>query len=208
MLQEIFKKLALKTTKDEALCDELWQEMVVAYTQPSRHYHTLSHLENLIAELKLCRELIVDYDTVLYSVFYHDIMYDVRQQDNEECSAITAMEKLQMLHVDKDKQELCKEQILATKTHATHSNADINLFTDADLSILGKPGEVYRNYCKQVRQEYAIYPDNLYIPGRAKVLKHFLAMPRIYKTDFFYQHYESQARKNIAQELTLLQREE
>ena len=205
MLQEIFKDLTLKTIEDKALCNKLWKEIVMAYTQPSRHYHTLSHLENLIVELKQCRELIVDYDIMLYSVFYHDILYDVLQQDNEERSAVIAMEKLQMLHVDKDKQERCKEQILATKTHATHSNADINLFTDADLSILGKPEQVYGEYCKQVRREYAVYPDNLYIPGRAKVLKHFLAMPYIYKTDFFFRKYESQARKNIAKELTWLQ---
>ena len=205
MLQEIFKGLALKTTDDLALCDKLWQELVAAYTQPSRHYHTLVHLENLVAELKQCPELIMDDDTILYSIFYHDIVYNVLLQDNEERSALIAMEKLQMLGVSTDKQERCKEQILATKTHKAHNDADINLFIDADLSILGKPAQVYLDYCRQVRQEYAVYPDKLYIAGRVKVLQHFLAMRRIYKTEFFYQQYESQARKNITLELTMLQ---
>jgi predicted metal-dependent HD superfamily phosphohydrolase len=177
----------------------------MAYTQSSRHYHTLFHLENLIAELKLCNTLIADYEAVLYSVFYHDIVYNVLQQDNEEQSAAVAVERLEMLQVNKAKQEQCRELILATKTHITHSSSDINLFTDADLSILGKPQQVYQAYCKQIRAEYAVYPDDVYFPGRIKVLQHFLVMPRIYKTDFFYQQYEQQARNNITQELTSLQ---
>jgi predicted metal-dependent HD superfamily phosphohydrolase len=93
------------------------------------------------------------------------------------------------------------EMILATKTHVVSENQDINYFTDADLSILGKDWEVYNQYAKQVRNEYAIYPDLLYNPGRKKVLKHFLEMNQIYKTDYFTQKYEEQARLNLSREL-------
>lgn len=77
---------------------------------------------------------------------------------------------------------------------------DAALFIDADLSILGKSPPVYNSYSKQIRQEYAVYPDTLYLPGRKKVILHFLEMPRIYKTDFFYEKYEEQARKNLRRE--------
>jgi len=77
------------------------------------------------------------------------------------------------------------------------------LFTDADLSILGAEWPIYHNYTDQIRQEYAIYPDFMYKPGRKKVLLHFLKMERIFKTDYFYITFEAQAIKNIKQELEL-----
>ena len=79
---------------------------------------------------------------------------------------------------------LCKEQILATKSHVKSTDSDTNFFTDADLSVLGQSWEVYSIYYKNVRKEYSIYPDLLYNPGRKKVLQHFLSMARIFKTEF------------------------
>lgn len=138
MLQEIFSALTSKTSNDQNLCQALWKELVFNYGQPSRHYHNLSHLENLIQELEPCKMLIQDYDMVLYSVFYHDIVYDVLNRDNEERSAAMAVEVLNLLGIEKYRVARCAEQILATKSHTFHSDNDTNLFTDADLSILGK----------------------------------------------------------------------
>ncbi|MDX2245424.1 MAG: hypothetical protein SF052_01505 [Bacteroidia bacterium] len=78
---------------------------------------------------------------------------------------------------------------------------DTNLFTDADLSILGQKREIYHAYSTNVRKEYAIYPDILYNPGRKKVLQHFLAMEQIFKTPHFQEKYEAQARANLEEEL-------
>jgi len=47
-------------------------------------------------------------------------------------------------------------------------------------------------------------PDFIYNQGRQKVLKHFLAMNQIYKTDYFFNKYESQARTNLNIELEKL----
>lgn len=205
MLQEIFSVLTRKTSNDQNLCHAMWKELTFNYGLPSRHYHNLTHLENLIEELEPCKKLIEDYDVVLYSVFYHDIVYDVLNKDNEERSAAMAAEALSLLDMEEYRVARCTQQILATKNHAFHSDKDTNLFTDADLAILGKDEKTYKRYSEQIRQEYAVYEDEIYYPGRAKVLQHFLAMPRIYKTGFFYQKYEDQARKNIAEELSLLQ---
>lgn len=56
----------------------------------------------------------------------------------------------------------------------------------------------------QVRKEYSIYPDLLYKPGRKKVLQHFLQMERIFKTQVFYDKYETQSRRNLEKELNQL----
>ena len=80
-------------------------------------------------------------------------------------------------------------------------NAD---FTDADLSILGKPRAEYITYMDNVRKEYKMYPDFMYNKGRIKVLEGFLAMDRIYKTTFFHKNFETQAKDNITFEIKKL----
>jgi predicted metal-dependent HD superfamily phosphohydrolase len=94
--------------------------------------------------------------------------------------------------------------ILATKSHHKSEDNDTNLFTDADLSVLGAPWEAYQEYYRQIRKEYAIYPDLLYKPGRRKVLQHFLDLPAIFKTAAFHTRYEGQARENLFRELETL----
>jgi len=64
--------------------------------------------------------------------------------------------------------------------------------------------KTYQAYTRQIRQEYHIYPDLLYKPGRKKVLQHFLKMPAIYVTPAFRDLYETTARQNIQAELNTL----
>ncbi|PZF71319.1 HD domain-containing protein [Taibaiella soli] len=202
MLKEIFTSLMQRYTNDLQMIDRRWKEIELAYSAPKRYYHTLTHLSGLITELDDYKEEIDKWDTVLFSVFYHDIVYNTLQQDNEEQSALIAVERMSELHFPSSVVTDCKEQILATKSHELSDNNDTNLFTDADLAILGKDPETYRSYASQIRKEYRIYPDIVYKPGRQKVLQHFLSMPRIYKTELFRNKYEHQARTNIARELT------
>lgn len=201
MLKETFTLLMRRYTGDLTMIDRRWREIELAYSAPKRHYHTLTHLANLIAELEVYKEEIDKWDTVMLSVFYHDIIYNTLQQDNEELSAQLAVDRMTELHFPAVVIADCKEQILATKSHELSENNDTNLFTDADLAILGKDPETYRRYADQIRKEYRLYPDIVYKPGRKKVLEHFLSMHRIYKTDLFAHKYEQQARRNIEQEL-------
>lgn len=106
--------------------------------------------------------------------------------------------------VSDDKIELCKKQILETKSHHKSTDSDTNYFTDADLSVLGQDWQIYSLYYKNVRNEYSIYPDFIYNIGRKKVLNHFLLMDKIFKTDFFYNKFEMQAKQNIQRELEIL----
>lgn len=202
MLEELFINTASSYSKD--LSTALWQEIKEYYNHKSRKYHNLTHLENLYKELSFCKELIEDWDTVLFALFYHDIIYKSTRNDNEEQSAELAVQRLKEINYPEDKTEKCRQMILATKSHLPVSDNDINLFTDADLSILGYDWSKYAKYYKQVREEYSFYPDILYKPGRKKVLKHFLSMSFIYKTDFFRSKYEENAKENIRKELTKL----
>ncbi len=200
-LKELFEGLAGKYSDDPYQVEELWTEIEELYSGEKRHYHTLTHLENLLVELEKARENILDWDAVLFALFYHDVIYNTLNGDNEEQSAELAVERMKTLGVQEERVMKCRAHILATKKHEVASDNDTNLFTDADLSILGKDWETYSEYCRDVRLEYSIYPDFVYKPGRKNVLTHFLQMERIFKTEHFFNLYEKQARFNMQREL-------
>ncbi len=205
MLEETFIKLIGNYTKDARLAKQLWNEIEENYSNKKRYYHTLNHLESLLQQLFTIKIKIEDWDTVLFSLYYHDIIYNPLKTTNEEKSAAFAENRMQLIGVPKIIIENCVRQILATKKHLLSADNDTNIFIDADLSILGQPWNVYENYYKQVRNEYSLYPDLIYKPGRKKVLQHFLQMERIFKTDVCFTMFELQAKENLQKELELLQ---
>lgn len=201
ILKDRFETLCLNSTENKILVEKFWIEIENNYSGKSRHYHNLSHLENMFEEIDSVRNQIEKFDNISFSIFYHDIIYDATSKLNEEKSADVVKERLESLGVNNDKIQNIYEQILATKSHKKSDDEDTNFLLDADLSILGKSDEAYLEYTKQIRKEYSIYPDFLYKPGRKKVLKHFLELENIFKTEYFRGKYEIQARKNIEFEL-------
>lgn len=201
MLKPTYIELLQRYSPDTHLAEKLWSDIEAQYSRKNRHYHTLSHLESLVEQLKAAQAEIADWDTVLFALYYHDFIYKATSKENEEESAAHALEVLRKISYGQPEAKKCMEIILATKAHHTSDDHDTNLFTDADLSILGVEPEKYKEYAQQVRKEYSLYPDFLYKPGRKKVLKHFLEMKRIFKTDFFYDRYEQSARENLIREL-------
>jgi predicted metal-dependent HD superfamily phosphohydrolase len=201
VLEQVFKNLARKYASRQTLSDSLWSEVVAHYVEKKRYYHNILHLENILQELDAVKDRIDDWETTVFSIAYHDIIYKATAKDNEEKSATLAKIRLQEISFPQTRINKCEQMILATKRHTISNDSDTNYFTDADLSILGKPWDLYRQYFTQVRQEYSIYPDLLYKPGRKKVLQHFLNMKQIFKTRHFYELYESKARINLRQEM-------
>ncbi len=201
LLKVTFVALISTYTTDNDLKSTLWNEIEVHYSSPKRHYHTLKHLENLLQELLGVQDELHHWDTILFTLFYHDLIYDVLKSNNEEKSAEIAVLRMNQLAVSTDSIDHCRSQILATKSHQLANDQDTNYFTDADLAVLGQSWEVYAEYAKNVRKEYSIYPDLLYNPGRKKVLNHFLAMDSIYKTNTFKKKYENSAKENLKKEL-------
>ena len=198
-----FKDAVKNYTKNAIVIDRLWDDVAVHYTEVSRHYHTIKHLEALTNELIEVKEQLSDWNLVVFAIAYHDIIYNPQKNDNEEKSADHAAKLLFGL-LDVQSLESCRYMIIATKNHELDNEADVNYFNDADLSILGASTDNYQIYAKEIRKEYELYPDFIYNQGRQKVLKHFLAMKQIYKTDYFFNKYEPQARTNLNTELEKL----
>ncbi len=201
MLKDEFLQIVRLYSPHEA--ERLWSEIEDTYERPERFYHNLRHLEQLYHQLHTYQAKFSQFHSVVFAIAYHDFVYDVQAKDNEEQSAALAKEKLESIHFPKDYIQLCEQLILATKHHQKIS-PEIDLFTDADLSILGQPAEVYQKYAEQIRNEYYVFNDTQYHLGRKKVLEHFLSMENIFKTPEFIAKYESQARLNLQNEINEL----
>ncbi|MGV3503592.1 MAG: hypothetical protein ACO1O1_07780 [Adhaeribacter sp.] len=203
-LKHVWEELACRYTGNLSLAHGLWSEIHHQYTARKRHYHNLRHLAYMAGLALEYEKLLDDPDTLLFSIFYHDIIYRIKSAENEQKSAAVALEKLTKLGFPPAKVARCAQQILATKSHGFSLDPDTNFLLDFDLAILGESPDVYHDYARKIRAEYALYPDFLYNTGRKKVLQHFLEMEHIFKTGPFLGKYEQQARINLQNELTVL----
>jgi predicted metal-dependent HD superfamily phosphohydrolase len=200
VLEDVFTDL-LQRVPNPPDAGEYWHEIEAAHSGPGRFYHTLAHLEHLTAWLETARPLADDFDLLLFAAFYHDLVYHIPGPENEEQSAGVAAERLHALGLDHTRIERCRRHILATKRHEASPDFDTNLFTDADLAILGDAPEAYRRYTENVRREYGAVPEMLFRAGRKGVVMHFLKRKRIYQTDWFFEKLEERARENLAAEM-------
>src|SRR5690606_23942280 len=108
--------------------------------------------------------------------------------DDEERSADLAVQRLTELDAAPRSVERVRAMVVATAGHIEPDAAsgqvdpDTALLLDADLSILGAPGQVYDAYARGVRAEHAEVPDERFAIGRAAVLRTLLDKPELFHT--------------------------
>ncbi|KAK3089681.1 hypothetical protein FSP39_005567 [Pinctada imbricata] len=178
------------------------------YGEPQRHYHTLQHIEDMLALYEQYKDTVQRPCLVLLAIFFHDIIYDPTKPDNEEKSAELFDEfASEVKNLTTDHTKLVRKWILDTKDHhvIADSTEDVHLFMDIDMAILGTKDQVYDDYAEKIRSEYCHYKDEDFNKGRAKVLRGFRTHPRIYSTPIFYERFEEDARKNIDREIHRLE---
>jgi predicted metal-dependent HD superfamily phosphohydrolase len=201
-LKEIYTNLLFEIGFTLNEINTLWLDLEKAYSKKSRYYHNLTHLEEMVFWFLKYKQQLQQPNEVLYSIFYHDYVYNVTRKDNELKSAEHAIALLKPNH--QLNKQLVFDSIVATQLHQHSENKDSNWLIDFDLKILSKDWEDYKTYCQQIRKEYNIYPDFLYNPGRKKALAHFLENENIYQTETFRTHFEDKARENIQKEIATL----
>ncbi len=176
--------------------------LAAAYNAPGRHYHTLQHLDNLLT--RLAAHPLHDPVVVGLAVWFHDAVYSPLRADNEAKSAEWALDFLQATTLAPARRARVADLIGRTHDHTQPQpphDADLLLFLDADLSILGAPKAAYWAYARQVRQEYEVVPDERYRAGRRQVLARLLAAPVLFRTPALRAELDAPARRNLQAEL-------
>lgn len=202
-LRARWQSLMTPLAPDRAAVDATWDALVRHYSEPHRAYHNLSHVMALLHQVDAERAHIRQREVVELAIWFHDVIYDTRAKDNEQRSAAWARHAMQAMRIDLDLSAAVEQCILATSTHEITAPqvADLPLFLDLDLAILGAPEEQYRRYGQLIRAEYDWVPEHAYRSGRAAILRRFLARPALFFTPPMAARFEFRARQNIEQEL-------
>jgi predicted metal-dependent HD superfamily phosphohydrolase len=176
----------------------LLPQLLAAYAEPQRHYHSVQHLAECIAHLGPALHLAQRPGEVAIALWFHDAVYQLRSGDNEAQSAAWARRELMAAGVRADAYARVEALIMATRHDAQPTEPDARLLVDVDLAILGAPPQRFAEYEAQVQLEYAWVPKWLFKRKRRAVLRGFLARSPIYGTDHFRELLEVQARVNLA----------
>ena len=182
--------------------DAAFAELTRRYGEAHRSYHTLTHVQRMLDVL--AEHDIPDRRMVEFAVWFHDAVYDTRRPDNEERSARLAAGWLPRLGVSEKGSARVTALILATKNHHPTSDVSSHWLLDADLAVLGGTAGEYASYAAAIREEYAWVDLHAFRGGRARVLRSFLARPRLFQTPEFFERFEGHARQNLSRELVAL----
>jgi len=148
-LQQLLEKWNIKCDINTVL--SMWNES-------HRSYHNLNHLNDLISQINENKSKFSEkeYEKLMLSAIFHDIVYDPSSSTNEEDSANFLMECV----VDKSNEDILdvRQMILDTKTHNSTTNLSES-FNYKNLQLL--PLEYNRNIKKS--NEWDPFDFELYL---------------------------------------------
>jgi predicted metal-dependent HD superfamily phosphohydrolase len=186
--------------------DELRDRLAERYREPHRRYHDLRHLQEVLQTVDELADAADDVEAVRWAAWFHDAVYDVHRDDNEERSAQLAERDLAALGLDRAMVSEVSRLVRLTATHQPEDDdANGAVLCDADLRILAADPWRHAEYVADVRAEYAHVPDPEFRAGRAAVLRSLLSSGRLFRTERAYTRWEERARANLAAELRRLE---
>lgn len=179
----------------------LFERLMAAWSEAQRHYHTLQHLGECLANFRTLAHLPEHPLEVRLALWFHDAIYDLGRHDNEARSADWAQAEMRAAGLPLAMAERVAALIMATCHDAVPEGIDAQVVVDIDLAILGAAPARFDEYERQVRQEYGHLPDPVFQAGRAALLRQFLARPRLFSTADCRERLEAPARQNLARSL-------
>ncbi len=184
---------------------DLRDDLVAAYADPERGYHDTRHLGEVLERLHELAEHGTTFDAVPVGLaaWFHDAVYD-GERDAEERSATWAEQALTGL-VDP---AVVTETVRLVRLTESHRPADDDpngcALSDADLGILAAGPTRYAEYVASVRREYSHLDDDVFVAGRAVVLRDLLTKPHLFHTAYAAGRWEQRARANMQAELAAM----
>jgi predicted metal-dependent HD superfamily phosphohydrolase len=182
---------------DKAYIEKDFVDLADRYSEKHRYYHTLNHVASCLNAFDQVADCVSDKFSMEAALWFHDAIYDPKKNDNENQSAQYAHSFLSKLNIDEQRITKIEHLIKLTKHPSNPVTTDEEYLVDIDLMILSADDKLYDNYERWIRSEYSFAPSLLYKRGRKNLLKSFLDSKRIYRSKYFHDKYEVQARKNI-----------
>lgn len=194
--QALWRRCLLQGAPDRSA--EIHRRLVDGYRETQRYYHTLEHIEHCLRMFDACRDLLQAPDAVELAVWFHDLVFEPGQPDNELRSA----------ELYRDLARGVQDQALIDHVYglvmATLHNGfaldgiDVEYIVDIDLSSFGLDWEEFLHDSENLRRENPHLEDSAYYRNQGYFQARLLERPRFFLSDFFYQRYEERARTNLA----------
>ena len=204
LLRDRFVSLWRRCLLPGALSDTnaVWGTVRGYYTQPHRKYHNEQHLALCLDQLDLVTHEVEQSDQIEMGIWFHDVVYDLGQPDNEARSAALFREfSGQVMH--SDFVNAVVELILVTTHNQPPTERTHQVICDIDLASFGYPWQHFLEDSTNLRAEFQGSEDDYYL-GKRSFLESLLQRPKIFMTDGFNARYERQARSNIRRFLDLI----
>ncbi len=84
--QALWNRSLKKRIKDSRSAD-LHRRLILAYAEPQRAYHTLTHIRSCFDIFQDVRQLVANADALALAIWFHDAIYEIGAEDNEQRSA-------------------------------------------------------------------------------------------------------------------------
>ncbi|MEM6582909.1 MAG: hypothetical protein AAF699_16635 [Pseudomonadota bacterium] len=195
-LKERFSAIWVRHAGPDSAPEPIWDMLYTHYSEPHRHYHTLSHLAQCIEELDAAKDMVTEFDETEMSIWFHDIIYQYGAKDNESLSADTFRD-LASGHMDPEFVGRVCEFIIATQHTGNAQSLGEAYMVDIDLSGFGLPWDGYLADSNALREEAPKVSDEQYYSGKLRFLDGLLSWEQLFQTDYFNKRLEKRARENI-----------
>lgn len=203
-LLKYWLELGRKYTNNNTLLCDIYFDIEERYSASNRHYHNLTHIEKMLNEIYARQDKIKNLDKLLFSAWFHDIIYNPWRKNNEEKSAAYAIKQLSKIGVDNNLIQEIKYLILQTQNHLKDNRVnefDDQLFLDIDILILAADRNEYAEYLINVKKEYWFVVWGIFKERRKAFCNALIAKNNIYFTKEFQELYEEKAKNNLREEV-------
>src|SRR5262245_66580028 len=97
LVAETWRGLVQRQSSNASAAEAVLDELMRAYREPARHYHTLIHIGALLRQLEAYSGAVGNRDAVALAIIFHVVGYDPRRQDNEQQSAVVGRARVAAL---------------------------------------------------------------------------------------------------------------
>jgi pantetheine-phosphate adenylyltransferase len=161
--------------------EHTWYDLINRWNEPHRFYHNIDHLNYLIYQFEILRD-IDDISTeemhrLVVAAFFHDVIYDPKENDNEEQSARYFLDKCRENGTVKD--EFMKEisKIILDTKYRKQPTGRLSLrFWETDNDILQSSFHELIEFEHKIFLEYQWVDYRKYRKGRIEFLESCIGM--------------------------------
>lgn len=148
-----------------------------SWNESQRHYHTLEHLSQILEDIVEFNDKYnmdnEDFEILIMSAVFHDIVYNPKSNTNEEDSISFFQKLFSKDHLFLSKELKVIDIIRMTKTHEYKTKLE-ELFCGFDLKILSYDLSRLMRWEEQIFREYEFVNWKTYKEERIKILQKFI----------------------------------